>query len=1190
VTTDPRGLVTGWNTGAEQIFGFHREEILGKPSALLFTPEDQERHAPEDELETARTEGKAADERWHVRKDGTRFWGSGITTVLRDGAGRLVGFAKLARDLTGKKLATDALREEAARRADIIAIQRELTARELEPDELMRLITERAQALTRADGAVIALFEEDELVYQAASGQALAYLGARFRLDECLGGLSLRGVQNIKCDDVRDDECTEAAPLRQRGIRSLIVVPLFHQNQPIGTLEVHSHQPKAFSDSNVEHLSLLGGFIASLMVRATERQRLQAVLNVLPVGVTIADRSGKLLEANPATYAIWGAELPLSEKPERYDQFKAWWPQTGCRVEAHEWAMARAIMKGEISGPEEVEIETFGGERKSILNYARPIRDAAGRITGAVAVNVDFTGQKRARERLLEVQNRMEAAIRSSGQLFYDWDPVSDEITFGGDVEKVLGYSAREMPRRLSLALEIVHPEDRAQLAAELEQAGTTGKPVDLGFRVVQKDGTVRDVWDTGRVYSGAGKGAGRFVGFVRDITEQKRAQEMQLKLTREEAARTEAEAARWRLESILESITDSFIAVNRDWRITYLNQRAAHSLGRAREFFLGKNLFEEVPHLAGAGLEKQGRGAMEERKPVHLDTFVASHNVWLEVHIYPYEEGVAIYIRDITQRRRAEAEQRRLTAILEATPDLVGTFDIEGRLLYLNRAGQRLLGWDEAKLAQAALVDVHPEWASALLLSEGIPTAIREGTWSGETAVVCKRGKELPTSQVIIAHRPRGGAVEFLSTIARDIEDRKQAEEFQHFLSEASRALSGSLERQAILDSLTQLAVSHLADCCIAYEVEKDGKARPAAAAHQTKDGRQLLERLRGLPPEGDRQLGISRVLRLGEPVRVGEVTEAWLRATSSGEAHLRLLRELALTSVMIVPLRSRERTLGALFLGSQRRERRYGPVDLSLAEELANRAGLAIENARLYQESQRATRARDEVLAIVSHDLRNPLSTISMSGKLLLEKIPPEMQRERRQLEIIQRSAEWMNRLIQDLLEVARMEAGHLPMERRREEVAPLVHDALELQRTLAEKKGIHLAAAVAEALPAVEVDRERIQQVLQNLIGNALRFTPEGGRISLRAWQGQGEVHFSVADTGPGIAEEALPHLFEPFWQAGRTEGAGLGLAIVKGIVEAHGGRIWVESQLGHGTTFIFTVPVRASVVPGAPPLIH
>ncbi|MBZ4420209.1 PAS domain S-box protein [Myxococcus sp. RHSTA-1-4] len=554
---------------------------------------------------------------------------------------------------------------------------------------------------------------------------------------------------------------------------------------------------------------------------------------------------------------------------------------------------------------------------------------------------------------------------------------------------------------------------------------------------------------------------------------------------------------------------------------------------------------------------------------------------------------GFARVGRDLTEKKLAadvlgaEAEQRRLTAILEATPDLVGTFDTGGRLLYLNSAGRRMLGMGDEPLTRWTLAGIHPEWAVSLLHREGIPGAMREGTWSGETAVVCRSGKELPTSQVIIAHRQPDGAVAYLSTIVRDIEERKQLEEAQHFLSEASRTFAGTLEHQAIFNRLTRLVVPRLADCCIVYFVEKDCGVRPVAAAHRRKDGQELLERLRGLPPEGDRMSGICRVARGGVPQRVSEVTLAWLRAISGSEEHFLLLRELAPTSVMIVPMSFREHDLGALFLASERPERRYGPADLALAEELASRAGLAIEGARLYQESQRATRARDEVLAIVSHDLRNPLNTISMSGRLLLEKTPPERTRERRQLEVIQRSAGRMNRLIQDLLDVARMEAGRLSVERRREEVAPLVHDALELQRMLAEEKGIQLEASVAESLPTVEVDRERLLQVLQNLMGNALRFTPEGGRISLRAWQVGPVVYMSVTDTGPGIAEEFLPHLFEPFWQARHTEGAGLGLAIVKGIVEAHGGRIWVESRLGQGTTFVFTVPVPCGTAPEAHP---
>jgi len=251
----------------------------------------------------------------------------------------------------------------------------------------------------------------------------------------------------------------------------------------------------------------------------------------------------------------------------------------------------------------------------------------------------------------------------------------------------------------------------------------------------------------------------------------------------------------------------------------------------------------------------------------------------------------------------------------------------------------------------------------------------------------------------------------------------------------------------------------------------------------------------------------------------------------------------------------------------------------DLKVVEELGRRAALAVENARLYDEAQMATRARDDMLAIVAHDLRNPLNTIFMSAQFLGEIVAEgEHPTEAKQISIVRRAAERMNRLIQDLLEVKRIEGGNLTVERRDTDAASVVSEALDLLRPIAAASSLTLDAAISPDTPRVSVDPPRIQQVLSNLIGNAIKFTPAGGQIILGTESGDKEARFVVTDTGPGIPPDQLPHIFGRFYQGKRTDrrGIGLGLAIAKGIVEAHGGRIWVESQLGKGSSFYFTVP--------------
>ena len=235
----------------------------------------------------------------------------------------------------------------------------------------------------------------------------------------------------------------------------------------------------------------------------------------------------------------------------------------------------------------------------------------------------------------------------------------------------------------------------------------------------------------------------------------------------------------------------------------------------------------------------------------------------------------------------------------------------------------------------------------------------------------------------------------------------------------------------------------------------------------------------------------------------------------------------------------------------------------------------------AKMYADAEASIDAREQVLKIVSHDLRNPLHTISMCASLLLDlPMPPDKQGEH--LQRIKRAGERMNRLVQDLLDVAKLEAGRVAIAVRPVEVAPLMREASGMLAPLAADKGLRLESVVAEGLQPIVADEGRVLQVLSNLVGNAVKFTPAGGRIVIRADDAPGGVRFSVSDTGQGMSPDQLSHLFGRFWQANPADrrGIGLGLSIAKGIVEAHGGRIWVESQPGAGTTFHFTLSASLS----------
>lgn len=388
-----------------------------------------------------------------------------------------------------------------------------------------------------------------------------------------------------------------------------------------------------------------------------------------------------------------------------------------------------------------------------------------------------------------------------------------------------------------------------------------------------------------------------------------------------------------------------------------------------------------------------------------------------------------------------------------------------------------------------------------------------------------------------------------------------------ERFLSNLAEVLASALDERAMLSAVARLLVPRLGDACLVDIIEDDGSV-------QRMDG--TLEAWRLAP---------TPALRSGETMLIPEVTQTSLAAIAPDPADHAAIRAAGIRSLVLLPLIGRGRLLGVLTLGMTRPDRRFSKADLPLLEDVAQRTALGADNARLYQQARQASRARDDTLAAISHDLRNGLNTVLTAVGLLLRSLPPDSEgrRDRRHVEAIRRSAERMNRVIGDLLDVASIESGRLFVEPRREPVRSIVAEAVAACRDQAAEKSLRVDQQVnIEQIEAI-CDRERVLQVLGHLIGNAIKFTPDGGAVQVSAEQSDDEVLFSVRDTGVGVSTKQLPHVFDRFWQATPKArlGSGLGLTIAKGVVEALGGRIWVESRPGAGTAFFFTLPLAAPV---------
>lgn len=601
---------------------------------------------------------------------------------------------------------------------------------------------------------------------------------------------------------------------------------------------------------------------------------------------------------------------------------------------------------------------------------------------------------------------------------------------------------------------------------------------------------------------------------------------------------------------------------------------------------------------------------------------------------------GMTATVLDLGTLRRtggapgAEADMRE---ILNGLGEPVVAYDDDWRYRYLNYAaaevfrtaghggpadllGQRL--WD----VYPDLVGTHFEREMRRAAEERVPVAFEEhyarnGRWS----------------EIRCDPLPHGG----IAVVWKDITARKRADETLHYLVEASRILGASLDYEETLTALAHAVVPRLADWCTISVLGDDARVRQLAVAHADADKvRWARELSRRYPPDPERS-AVHRVIRTGEPELRAEVTDEMIVQVAQDEEHLRLLREVGFRSAMMVPLTARGHTFGALTLISAELGRRYTEDDLALAAEIARRAALAVDNARLYRESERsadelreqaaelelqnvemqaqaaqleemqarlethnadlrstnlaladasaaaeaASQAKSDFLATMSHELRTPLNAMLGYTELLLLGVPePIPGAARTQVERIAHAARHLRSVIDEILTFSRIEAGRESVETERVPLRDVLEEVAAVVQPLAERKGLALHLPAPAAAESLETDPGKLRQILINLLGNAVKFT-EHGSVWFDVRRERDDLCFRVRDTGEGIAPEHMDAIFEPFRQVRGAltrpaEGTGLGLAVSRRLARLLGGDISVQSVPGRGSTFTLRLPARRS----------
>ena len=533
-------------------------------------------------------------------------------------------------------------------------------------------------------------------------------------------------------------------------------------------------------------------------------------------------------------------------------------------------------------------------------------------------------------------------------------------------------------------------------------------------------------------------------------------------------------------------------------------------------------------------------------------------------------------------QLRETEAQlqgsMQRYLDLYDFAPIAYLTLDVEGRIEEANLTAATFLGTERGQLLGKPLISFVAVSHRAQLRGHLQRCFSQRDALSVELDLSRAGKPSQPVNATSVPVLDDAGRVVGCRTALTDISALKRTEARLVLLASASKMLATSLDVEssilevlrAILPSCADIGMIDLVHHGETRRFEARREATEPAGVETARSVRPALS----LRPDSPQ----TRVLESGKPILLSRCDSSSL-AGSDGLDHEPSIQSSGAKSLLYVPLSSRGMTLGVLTLISLDENRLFFGADLLFATDLASRVATAVDNARLYREARDAVRGREDVLSFVAHDLRTFLFGSRLAVDILLRSVRPvERRRGWQELERVQRLNAQMARMIEDLLDVSSLDSGRLSLKLSQWQAKDLLSQAVEALSATASAGGIAFAVDAADALGTVCCDAARVMQIFGNIVGNAVKFTPKGGAITISASSAGEQVQFAVHDTGPGIAPELLDHLFERYWQAeeGAQKGRGLGLYIAKHLVEAQGGRIWVESRLGAGTTLFFTLP--------------
>jgi PAS domain S-box-containing protein len=907
-----------------------------------------------------------------------------------------------------------------------------------------------------------------------------------------------------------------------------------------------------------------GQYVVGVARDITERKRVEEELR------RSEERFRRLVEVSAQMTWLTNAQgEPTEDSPSwraftgrSYEQWRGWnWldvihPDDRARV-AEVWRHAVATVS-----PYKIEFRQLhhSGAYRNIRCQAAPILNADGSVREWVGMNVDITERKQAEEALRRSEEQLRRAQEAAQLGAWDWDVAHNQITWSDGIYRLLGLAPSSFDPSLDRCLEFVLPEDHARTQQAVQEAMARGGQFSFEFRVRRTDGAVRWLASIGSVEAEAEGAAPRLRGVNIDITERKR-QELAL---RENQARERA---------YLEHLPVGIWFLNGQGQITYGNAAGqqiwagaryvgVEQFGEYKGWWHGTNQRLGPEDWAASRALRQGETSLDEE--IDIECFDGSRKTILNSAV-PVRDvdgaviGAVVFNQDITERKRAEESLReseeRLRLATQAGKVGIWDWDVASNHVSWTDSLYAIHGVTKEEFQAtvegfAALV--HP--ADRERVAQAIERTLKEGAPYGLTFRAVRPDGEviwLFTNAVVL--RSAGQPVRLLGATV-DITDLKRTEE----------ALRESQER------LTGLINSAM-DAVITVNEE---------------------QRIVLFNPAAERMFGCPAAEALGSPLE--RFIPAEFRVAHC--QHIERFGQLGVTA----------RRMDALgILSGLRASGQEFPIEASISHvevggkrlftvilrDITERKEAEAERERLFAQEQRAralaeaaTLAKDEFLSVVSHELRTPLNAILGYTRITRTRAHDPVQ-VARNCDVIERNAKMQQQLIEDLLDTARIMSGKLKLEIAPTDLRLVLEDALTVVQPIAEAKRIELVTQLNDEPPIILGDAARLQQIAWNLLQNAVKFTPEGGRVELRLAADSRHLRFMVSDTGKGIEPEFLPHVFDRFSQQDgssrrRHGGLGLGLALVKQLVELHGGTISVTSAgIDQGSTFTVTLPLRA-----------